>query len=99
MAASVKSGSTSHVPARQTSSPAVRFSELTPSRKALVRLCQSLNFGQIQNLPVCGGDPTFGPTTVVLVETKLDTSEVPREERNLDDFTLCDEVSRMLTRL
>ena len=37
----------------------LRFSELSPDRKILVRLCQSINYGRIQNLKVEDQEPVL----------------------------------------
>jgi hypothetical protein len=77
----------------------LRFADLSSARKALVRLFQSLNFGQIQNLHVRNGDPVFAPPPLILFETKLDNDERPRPELDVADFALCDEVRRFVARL
>jgi hypothetical protein len=76
-----------------------RFSDLSATRQVLVRLFQSLNFGQIQNLAIQAGEPIFDQATAVLVDVKLDVDEGPRPEGDLTDFTLQDEVRRLLARL
>jgi len=43
-----------------------RFSQHSPARKALVRLCQRLNFGQIHRVRVQDADPAFDSHPVVL---------------------------------
>jgi hypothetical protein len=76
-----------------------RFSQLSPARQALVRLCQRLNFGLIQSLGVQDADPVFDPGNVVLVDEKLDVGDSPRLEAELLDFELAAELSRLMTRL
>ena len=68
-------------------------------RQRLVRLCQTLNFGQIQSVPVRDGDPIFDPTPVVVMDTKLYRDNKPRPELQLADFELRDEVCRLMARL
>ena len=75
------------------------LSQLSPSRQALVRLCQSINYGQIQKLHVNAGDPLFHPAPMVLLDVKLDSDEGARPEVNLSDFALCEEVRRLMRRL
>ena len=77
----------------------LRFSDLSSSRKALVRLFQKLNFGQIQNLSLRNGEPVFALPPLVLFDIKLDNDEGPRPELNLADFALCDEIRRLVARL
>lgn len=76
-----------------------RFSDLSAARQVLVRLFQSLNFGQIQDLAIRAGEPIFDPATAVLVDVKLDVDEGPRPEADLTDFVLQDEVRRLMARL
>ena len=77
----------------------VRFSQLSLTRQALVRLCQETNFGQIRGLVVREGEPIFEPRPTVLVEVRLDLDEGCRPEINLDDFVLREEVCRLMERL
>ena len=60
-----------------------RLSELSAPRQALVRLCQSVNFGQIRGLEVRDSDPVFSPPPEVLFEVKLDSDVVSRPEIDL----------------
>jgi hypothetical protein len=77
----------------------IRFSELSVPRQVLVRLCQSLNYGQIQGLRVHDGEPVFDPAPLVLVELKLDAEETERPEIELVDFELRNEVCSLMTLL
>jgi hypothetical protein len=74
----------------------ILFSELSPPRRALVRLCQALNYGQIQDICVRDGDPVLSPSSAVLVEFKLDADEEQRKEAELVDFELRSEVRRLM---
>lgn len=76
-----------------------RLSELSAPRQALVRLCQSVNFGQIRGLEVRDSDPVFSPPPELLFDVKLDSDMVPRAELNLTDFVLPAEVCRLMDRL
>lgn len=76
-----------------------RLSELSAPRQALVRLCQSVNFGQIRGLEVRDSDPVFSPLPEVLFEVKLDSDVVPRPEIGLEDFVLPAEFCRLMDRL
>ena len=77
----------------------MRFSQLSASRRTLVRLCQDVNFGQIQDLHVRNSDPLWDPAPTVLAEVKLDVEEAPRPEGDLADFKLSSEVQRLMHRL
>ncbi len=73
-----------------------RFSHLSASRQALVRLCQATNYGLIRNLEVRDSEPVFSPPPVVAVDVKLDADEGPRPELDLTDFVLKAELCRLL---
>jgi hypothetical protein len=77
----------------------LRLSQLSSSRQALVRLCQSINHGHIEALRVAAGEPIFDPAPTVLIDVKLDQDEGPRPEVNMADFELCGEVRRLLDRV
>jgi len=76
-----------------------RFSQLSASRQALVRLCQTANYAQIEQLQVKESEPVFDPAPVVLLDLKLDSDEMPRPELTLTDFTLTAEFCRLMDRL
>ena|ERR1039458_2262730 len=77
----------------------LRLSQLSASRQALVRLCQNINFGQIQDLHVRNSDPVWDPAPTVLSEIKLDIEEAPRPESELPDFKLSSQIQRLMHRL
>jgi len=79
--------------------PAHRLSQLSASRQALVRLCQDINFGQIQGLHVRNSDPVWDPAPTVLSEVRLDIEEGPRPEGDLPDFKLPCEIQRLMCHL
>lgn len=76
-----------------------RLAQLSAPRQALVRLFQSVNFGQIIGLTIRNGEPVFHPEPTVLLDVKLDADEVERPEADLADFTLRTEVRRLLAHL
>lgn len=80
-------------------SQSLQFSNLSPARKALVRLCQTINHGSIEGFKVEDGEPVFDPVPTVLKDVKLDSDEGPRPELALADFVVSDEVVRLLSRL
>jgi len=46
----------------------LRLSQLSPARQALVRYCQALNHGCIEELRVAGGEPVFDSATVIVTD-------------------------------
>ena len=76
-----------------------RFSQISSARQALVRLCQSLNFGRVERLIVRAGEPFYSPPPLLRAEIKLDSDEPARPELELADFDLRDEIRRLLARL
>ena len=77
----------------------VRLSELSASKQALVRICQTLDYGQIIDLHVRDGEPVYNPAPTLLFDVKLDADCGGRPEVELADFTLRDEVCRLLDRI
>jgi hypothetical protein len=77
----------------------MRFAQLSPARQTLVRLLQTINYGQIQRVSVLGGDPIFEPAPVVVIDAKLYRDDGPRPELALTDFVLRDDVRRLMARL
>jgi hypothetical protein len=77
----------------------VRLSELSPGRQALVRLCETINFGSIENLEVRNCEPTFDPAPVMLRDLKLDSEEGPRPELALADFVVSNEILHLMRHL
>lgn len=77
----------------------LRFSDLSPARQALVRLCQDMNFGQILDLQVANAEPIWNPGPTILSEVRLDIEETPRPEAELPDFRLSSEVQRLMRQL
>ena len=77
----------------------LRFSQLSASRQVLVRLCQNINFGQVQDLHVRNSELVWDPAPTVLSEIKLDIEEAPRPENELSDFKLSAQIQRLMRRL
>jgi hypothetical protein len=77
-----------------------RLSDLSPPRQALVRLCQTIDYGQILDLHI-GADhePSFCPEPQVIVEVKLDGDPRPLAETEQPDFVLRNEVLRLMDRI
>jgi hypothetical protein len=81
---------------KQMTTKPIRFSQLSTSRQALVRLCQDMNFGQIRDLHVRNSDPVWDPAPTVLSQIKLDTEDTPRPEADLPDFKLSPQIQRLM---
>jgi len=76
-----------------------RFTQLSAPRRALIRLCQAANYGQIHHVEIRDGEPVISPPPLVLADIKLDSDEDRRTELDLTDFVLPDEVCRLMDRL
>src|SRR5258708_4259170 len=77
----------------------LRLSDLSPGRQALVRLCETINCGSIENLAVRDCDLTFDPARVTLIDLKLDSDESLWPELALADFVVSKEIMRLLGHL
>ena len=84
---------------KQPSKRSQRLSELSEPRRALVRLCQATNFGEIRGLQVRNSEPVLKPSPVVVMDIKLDSGRGPRSEVGLPDFELAREVLILLDQL
>jgi hypothetical protein len=76
-----------------------RFSNLTAARQGLVRLFQSMNYGRIEHLSVCDGDPVLSPAPVLLIDIKLGADDGFRPEIGLVDFDLPREIRGLMRHL
>jgi hypothetical protein len=75
----------------------LQFSQLSPGRQTLVRLCQSINYGHIQNLKVEDHEPILQGTSVIATtDIRLDAEDSGRVDLEVDDFVLCEEVTRLI---
>lgn len=74
-------------------------SSVSPARRRLLRLMQTLNFGRIERLPVRGGDPVLDPTPVTVVEFKFAAENGPRPEARSADFVLKRQVTDLFALL
>jgi hypothetical protein len=74
----------------------LRLSDLSPARQALVRLCQAVNYGSVEDLEVRHGEPVFDPWPVTVRNVKLTGEDEPRPELSLTDFALSDGVVRLM---
>jgi hypothetical protein len=78
---------------------ALLFSRLSPGRQFLLRVCQSTNYGYIQDLHVRDREPVVDPAPIVFADIKLDSDERARDEFNNADFIVCAEIVRLLALL
>lgn len=77
-----------------------RFSSLSALRQALARHCQSINYGEINNLRVRDREPVLAdPQCVVLLDVKLDSEEYSRQVAEQSDFVLSIEFVRLMALL
>ncbi len=61
---------------------------LSLPRHQLVELMHSINFGRIENLLVCDGEPVLNPAPTVVREHKFGGENRPRPESTATDFLL-----------
>jgi hypothetical protein len=69
-----------------------KIPQLSAPRRALIRLCQRINYGSIEGLGVRDAEPILDPPPMVLVDVKLDADEVPGQRltcRTLRYATRC----------
>jgi hypothetical protein len=77
----------------------IRFTQLSPARQALVRWCQAINHGSIEELQVRHSEPVFDPAPLILRDVKLNSDEEPRAELAIADFVVSDEICRLMRML
>jgi hypothetical protein len=63
-------------------------SALSPARRRLVELLQSINFGRLEHLQVLAGEPVLDPPPTVVREYKFASENGPRPEVGHADFAL-----------
>jgi hypothetical protein len=81
----------------QASMSATSFLRLSEPRQVLVRLCQTVNFGQIHDLSVRDCEPVSKcPAPTVFADIRLDAEERLRGEILISDFALSAEVTRLI---
>ena len=64
-----------------------------------MRLCQTINFGNIEDLRVERAEAVFDPPPLVLRDVKLDSDEGPRPELASEDFVVAEEIVPLMRRL
>lgn len=74
-----------------------RLSDLSPARRALVRLFSDLEFGRIENLHIQNGEPLLDPPPRVLRSFKFGVSEPsPLSAPGRLDYVVKDQVIQFL---
>ena len=61
---------------------------LSAQKRRLLELMQEVNFGRIEQLAVCGGEPVLDPPPRVVREIKFGSENGPRREVRARDFAL-----------
>jgi hypothetical protein len=74
----------------------LRFAQLSPARQELVRMCQKINYGQINVLVLRDSEPIYDPPPVVVIDVKLYRDDGPRPELEMADFVLRGDVQRLM---
>ena len=78
----------------------LRFGQLSLPRQALIRLCQSINYGSIEGLTVRSREPVLTDSPpLVLADVQLNAEDQPRPEATLSDFVLSTELVRLVSLL
>lgn len=72
---------------------------LSPARRRLLELMQSIHFGRVENLVVRGGEPSFDPPPRVVREVKFGGDNGPRPELATGDFKLKAQVVELFREL
>jgi hypothetical protein len=73
--------------------------DLSPGRERLLRMMQALNFGRIEALAVCDGEPVFDPRPRPVSKLKLGGENGPRPESRSADFAVKREVAELFEHL
>lgn len=68
---------------------------LSESRQRLVEAMQLLNFGRIERMKICGGEPTFSPAPRIIQDIKLGGENGARPELGSHDFVLRSSIVEM----
>jgi hypothetical protein len=76
-----------------------KLSQLSATKRKLIRTMQNINYGSISKVTVADGDVKFDPQPDVLIDIRLDEELRAREEIALVDFDLSTEVRRMLAQI
>ncbi len=74
-------------------------SALSAERRRLLETMQRLNFGRIENMAVCAGEPVFDPPPRITQDIKIGGENGPRPELTRDDFTLKSQFAELFDHL
>jgi hypothetical protein len=75
----------------------LRFYDLTPARQELLRTCQRIHFGYLENLLVRNQEPVFADSPPsIRVDIKLDLDPVAIRTGDAADFELRAEFCRLM---
>ena len=66
----------------------MRKKDLSRAESRLIELMQSINFGTLENLTLCAGQPQFNPGPRVIRTFKMGGDDLARKERELLDYEL-----------
>jgi len=66
-------------------------------RRKMVEVMQRVNFGRIERLTICDGQPVLDPHPVVVREHKFGAENGPRPELGTQDFLLKLQVLELFT--
>ena len=66
--------------------------DLTPARRQLLELMQSINFGRMESIPIRGGQPALTPLPRIIREIKFGGENGPRAELHASNFALKSQV-------
>ena len=77
----------------------VSKASLSADRMQLLEQMQRLNFGRIEGLEVCNGEPRLDPPPRIVREVKFLGENGSRRELDLEDFTLKKEVLEFFNEL
>lgn len=70
--------------------------DLTSREQRVVEMCQSINFGEIRDLHVQGGQPLLTPPPVIRRDIKLGADAGPRPELGRQNFKVKAAVLQLL---
>jgi hypothetical protein len=76
-----------------------RKTALSPPRRRLVEMMQSINFGQILELVVRGGEPVLDPPPEIVREVKLGANKHAQASNAAGDFVLKAQVVELFEHL
>ena len=65
---------------------------MSPARRQLLELLQQINFGRLESLEVCDGEPVLDPRPVLVREHKFGGENGARPELTSPDFALKQQV-------